>query len=87
MRTLQYDHGSCLKNCVAGNWLCVKVDEWVTSDEYKKMIKFFKDLRVVSDLAERCIKDIQDYAHFVKHSAFRNDTFLAVSDDLGSSKT
>lgn len=67
--------------------MCVKVDEWVTSDEYKKMIKFFKDLRVVSDLAERCKKDIQDYEHLVKYSAFRNYTFLAVSDDLGSSKT
>ena len=67
--------------------MCVKVDEWVTNDEYKKITKFFKDLRVVSDLVERCIKDIQDHAHLVKHSVFRNDAFLAVSDDLGSSKT
>ena len=34
---------------------------WSTDLEYVRIRDFLKDLQVVNDCAERCIKDINDY--------------------------
>ena len=47
------------------------------------MHNVFKDLKVVNDLAERCIKDIQEYANIAKDSDRREDILLVVSDHRG----
>ena len=44
------------------------------------MTKFLKDWKVVNDLAERCIKDIQDYVHLAKDSTYREDILFVVSN-------
>ena len=41
----------------ADNWLIVDLDGWDDCNGHK-MTKFLKDLKVVNDLAERCIKEI-----------------------------
>ena len=66
-----------------GNWMSAEVVEWNEDDEYKMMLRVLKDLKVVNDLAERCIKDIQEYADLSKDSAHRNNILLVVSDHRG----
>ena len=45
--------------------------------------KVVRDLKVVNDLAERCIKDIQEYANLAKDSVHRDNILLFVSDHRG----
>ena len=66
-----------------GQWLHGGVTGWSDTDEYKMMHNVFKDLKVVNDLAERCIKDIQEYANIAKDSDRREDILLVVSDHRG----
>ena len=39
-----------------------------------------KTVKVVNDCAERCIKDITEYANVRKDSAYRNNIILVVED-------
>ena len=52
-----------------GNWLQLEVGDWSKTDEYKRMRSCLSDLKVVNDLAERCVKDIQEYADLAKDSS------------------
>ena len=67
----------------AGDWMSSEVGEWSNNDEYKMMLSVLKDLKVVNDLAERCIKDIQEYADLSKDSAHKDNILLVVSDHRG----
>ena len=66
--------------------MSAEVVEWNEDDEYKMMLRVLKDLKVVNDLAERCIKDIQEYANLSKDSAHRDNILLVVSDHRGVSQ-
>ena len=50
------------------------VSDWESDAEYIRMNACLRDLKVVNDLAERCIKDIQEYADLAKDSQYREDT-------------
>ena len=41
------------------------------------------DLKVVNDLAERCVKDMQTYADLSKDSKYRDDILIVASDNRG----
>ena len=49
-----------------GQWLHKDSREWDSEPEYNMMRDVIKDLKVANDLAERCIKDIQEYANLAK---------------------
>ena len=53
-----------------GDWLHLPVAEWETDQEYVKMKAVLKDLKVINDPAERCIKDIQDYFDLTTDSIY-----------------
>ena len=42
-----------------------------------------EQLKVVNDLAERCIKDIQEYADLAKDSRYQEDILVVASDHRG----
>ena len=66
-----------------GNWLGRDVNEWETDIEYQRIRKFLMDLKVVNDLAERCVKDIQEYADVAQDSQYREDILLVPTDHRG----
>ena len=66
-----------------GVWLQRDVDEWDSDVEYTRMHACLRDLKVVNDLAERCIKDIQEYADLAKDSQYREDILIVATDHRG----
>jgi hypothetical protein len=66
-----------------GAWLENEPEVWNYDTEYQRMKECVKDLKVVNDLAERCIKDIQEYADLANDSKYREDILLVVSDHRG----
>ena len=51
------------------------------SQQYQRMDGFIRDLKVVNDLAERCVKDVQDYKNTAKDSVHREEILKVVIDD------
>ena len=66
-----------------GNWLRLNVDQWDSDPEYLRLREVLLDLKVVNDLAERCVKDVQDYAKLARDSKYREDILMVVSDHRG----
>ena len=66
-----------------GQWLHKNAVEWDINDTYTKMKKCIMDLKVVNDTAERCIKDIQEYANLAKYSQYQEDILLVRTDHRG----
>ena len=66
-----------------GAWLVQRVEEWESNDEYVRMKNCVQDIKVVNDLAERCIKNIQEYADLAKDSKYQEDILLVASDHRG----
>ena len=52
-----------------GNWLNKDVGDWNEDEEYNRMRHMLRDLKVVIDLAERCVKDVEEYANASKDPA------------------
>ena len=63
-----------------GAWLQLEVDQWNSDVEYARMKNCLEDLKVVNDLAERCIKDIQEYADLAKDSQYKEDILIVATD-------
>lgn len=63
-----------------GLWLNNNVSEWDEDAEYSRMKKCLNELKVVNDLAERCIKDIQEYADLARDSQYREDILIVATD-------
>ena len=68
--------GLVRNTATAGNWLRVGVDGSVKNNEHRKMTEFLKDLKVVSDLVGRFIKDLQCYKNY---SLSREDILVVVN--------
>ena len=66
-----------------GVWLQMDVSDWESDAEYIRMNACLRDLKVVNDLAERCIKDIQEYADLAKDSQYREDILIVATDHRG----
>ena len=65
---------------VGTNWLSRPVRAWSTDPEYMRMQAWLRNLKVVNDCAERCIKDITEYANVCKDSVHRDNIILVVQD-------
>ena len=63
-----------------GKWLERDVDKWKDDVEYIEIKKLLRDMKVVNDLAERCVKDTEDYADAAKDPIHRDNILLVVSD-------
>ena len=63
-----------------GGWLKDAVPQWETDAEYCLMRTCLQDLKVVNDCAERCVKDITEYANAAKDSAYREDILVVATD-------
>ncbi len=61
-------------------WLHRPVRSWEDCPEYKRVGDFLGDLSVVNDAAERCVKDITEYAEMARDSAHRERILLVVND-------
>ena len=44
------------------------------------MIDLFHDLKVVNDLAERCVKDMEEFINFSKDEEHRNNILFVATD-------
>lgn len=63
----------------SGEWLNRPVEEWELDDEYIDMAMVISDLSVVNDTAERCVKDIEDYANMA-HDSDKREAMILVSN-------
>ena len=54
-------------------WLQKDVDNWNADQEYVRIKGSLHVLKVVNDLAEQCVKDIQEYADLAKDSHYQQD--------------
>ena len=59
-----------------GAWLTMPPDQWSTNQEYNNMRDIVTKLEVVNDVAERGVKDIQDYADAARDGAYRERIIL-----------
>ena len=66
-----------------GHWLQKNVEDWEDDGEYMRMKNCLRDLKVVNDLAERCIKDIQEYTNLAKDSQYQEDILIVATDHRG----
>ena len=66
-----------------GAWLNTDPGEWLSDEEYQRMSNFIRDLKVVNDLAERCVKDIQDYKNTANDAVHRDEILTVASDHRG----
>ena len=66
-----------------GNWMNNDPTEWPHDEEYKRIDTFLRDLKVVNDLAERCVSAIQTYRNMAKDSEHRDEILLVASDHRG----
>lgn len=60
-----------------GTWLEKDPNEWDDDTEFLRMKECIRDLKVVNDLAGRCVKDTQDYANLAEH---RDDILMVATD-------
>ena len=61
------------------NWLSIPVFTWNGNEGYRKGLQILKNMLVVIDCPERCIKNITEYANYTKDSAHRDNTLLVVN--------
>ena len=47
------------------------------------MLFVLTDLKVVNDLAERCVKDVEDYANTSKDPEHRDNILMVATDHRG----
>ena len=66
-----------------GEWLNTPVNEWDRDEEYDAIKTLLKDLKVVNDPAERCMKDIQEYCNLTTDPSYREDILLVATDHRG----
>ena len=64
----------------AGLWLEGEPEHWKEDQEFIRMESFLKELKVVNDLAERCVKDVQEYKDATKDPEHRDEILLVATD-------
>ena len=65
------------------DWLDQPPLTWINVPSYQYLRTFCKDLRVVNDLAERAVKDVQDFAQMTRDPADRDNVILVATDHRG----
>ena len=61
-------------------WLQNPVRTWTNDVEFQRVGAFLHDLSVVNDVAERCVKDIGEYAEMARDSTHRENILIVVND-------
>ena len=64
-------------------WLQNNENKWNAYERYVKMKEFQCDLKVVNDLANPCIKDIQEYVDLTKGCQCEKDMLIVAADHRG----
>ena len=59
-----------------GAWLQLPPVEWTRDADYQQMSAILSDLAVVNDAAERCVRDIQEYANAANDGNQRGNIIL-----------
>lgn len=57
-------------------WLALPPPEWATHPDYHEMAEVIKALSVVNDTAERCVKNVQDFANASRDGRHRGQIIL-----------
>ena len=58
------------------DWLALPPHEWYQDQGYFNMAQVVRQLAVVNDAAERCFKDIQEYANAAQDGQHRENIML-----------
>ena len=66
-----------------GRWLNNDIDTWKGNKEYESMRNLLYDLKVVNDLVERCVKDVEEYANVSKDAEHSDNVLLVATDHRG----
>ena len=66
-----------------GEWMDREVQNWSEDAEYRHIKGLLSDLKVVNDLAERCVKDVEDYANASSDKDHRDNILLVATDHRG----
>ena len=64
-------------------WLEKDVEVWKDDEEFQRIEHILHDLKVVNDLAERCVKDVEDFANAAKDPVHRDNILLVATDHRG----
>jgi hypothetical protein len=56
---------------MCGAWHATLPDQWRTNPEFLNLYEVVRKLKVVNDVAERGVKDIEDYANSANDGAHR----------------
>ena len=64
-------------------WLQNNENKWNAYEGYVRMKESQCDLKVVNDLANPCIKDIQEYVDLAKGSQSEKDILIVAADHRG----
>jgi len=70
-----------------GLWLSEDVEQWEFDAEFTYMHHLLHDLKVVNDLAERCVKDVEEFVNASKDPEHRDNILLVATDHRGALKT
>lgn len=63
-----------------GAWLADEVELWKYDAEYIGILNTLHDLKVVNDLAERCVKDVEEFRNASKDPEHRDNVLLVGTD-------
>ena len=66
-----------------GTWFQKDIDEWDADEEYVRVKDYLRDLKVVNDLPERCIKYIQEFVDLAKDSHYQEDILIVAKNNWG----
>ena len=61
-------------------WLALPPPQWITDERYRQMAQVMKSLSVVNDTAERCVKNVQDFANAARDGQHRGRIILVAND-------
>ena len=57
----------------------VPVEDWDSDDEYLNLREILKDLKVVNDPAERCVKDVQEYCNLTMDPSYKENILVVAT--------
>ena len=66
-------------NC-DGNWLERNASKWEKNEGFIEMLDLFHDLKLVNNLAEHCVKDMEEFINFSKDEEHRNNILFVATD-------
>ena len=62
-------------------WLTLPQNAWQHDNRYMEMHKVVSTLNVANDIAERCVKNVQDFKNAARDGAYRHEIILTANDN------